>query len=493
MQKRSAFVFLTLLNLSISAHAETTFFSFGGGASPDSSQVVLEKNMELFAEGVTRVGGEQNRSYRLFGGGSAEDILDVYETAQMGKCDKYFGTFFSGKIDRDCTWRHNRLAGLNGKSSSADVQSILLRMSNELDSQDSVRIYYTGHGGRGDKAAKFTQNTLNLWNGDMTVQKFSEHLQLLPKDVATQVVMVQCFSGGFAQMIYEDGILGGDYSKANQCGFFSQIPSRPAAGCTPDINKRQEYSPFFFAALSGKNEKGESVDADYDHDGKVTSTEAHAYVIINERSIDIPVTTSSQLLRALPIEVSGAELVVSYSALVARLDAAQKAILDSLAKALNLDLSNEKDVRAVLVKTLQHYEAQELKAEKIFGEKTDALDTIWEEIGFYLKERYPIFYSSYGVTHGQRLVVDPELAARAKATFEAHPKYQDFASAFELNDQAEALYERAERESALVSRLIYLVDTVLIETKLLKPYGGESSGQLNVKVGIIDKRQPKAS
>lgn len=39
-----------------------------------------------------------------------------------------------------------------------------------------------------------------------------------------------------------------------------------------------------------------------------------------------------------------------------------------------------------------------------------------------------------------------------------------------------------------------MADKITLDaTKLLKSYGGETSGQLNVKVGIIQKRQPKTS
>jgi hypothetical protein len=85
-----------------------------------------------------------------------------------------------------------------------------------------------------------------------------------------------------------------------RAGFFSQVHDRAAAGCTPDVDEAdyQEYSSFFWAALAGRTRAGVALPSvDYDKDGIVSFSEAHAYAVLASDTIDIPVRTSDALLR----------------------------------------------------------------------------------------------------------------------------------------------------------------------------------------------------
>ncbi len=72
--------------------------------------------------------------------------------------------------------------------------------------------------------------------------------------------MVQCYSGGFANLIFEQGQPDKPLAKANRCGFFATVHDRIAAGCTSDIDEEDyhEYSSAFWAAISRARANGQS-------------------------------------------------------------------------------------------------------------------------------------------------------------------------------------------------------------------------------------------
>ncbi|NJN20892.1 MAG: hypothetical protein HC812_06460 [Leptolyngbya sp. RL_3_1] len=93
-------------------------------------------------------------------------------------------------------------------------------------------------------------------------------------------MMAQCFSGAFANLIYEGGDPEGPVALQTRCGFFATVETRPSVGCTPLVNEAdyEDYSSSFFAGLSGRDRVGNPApSADYDQDGQVTYAEAHAF------------------------------------------------------------------------------------------------------------------------------------------------------------------------------------------------------------------------
>ena len=136
-------------------------------------------------------------------------------------------------------------------------------------------MYLTGHGGKGSDA----QNPhFFLWNRQQVpVKEFVTRLDKLDPDVHVVLVMVQCYSGGFANCIFNEGDPSKGMSAANRCGFYATVHNRPAAGCTPDIDEEnyEEYSSSFWAAIAGHSRTGQMVEPrDCDADGRVSFAEA---------------------------------------------------------------------------------------------------------------------------------------------------------------------------------------------------------------------------
>ena len=161
---------------------------------------------------------------------------------------------------------------------------------------DRLIIYYTGHGGpKGEHPTTGRGRHGHLERKRHAGQRVHRPLDKLPVKVRVVMVMVQCFSGGFADSIYNDCDAAKDLSSRNRCGFFATIPDRVAAGCTPDMDEEdyKEYSTYFWAALSGHTRTGKAVaSADYDGDGKISFAEAHAFTLVNSDTVDISIKSS---------------------------------------------------------------------------------------------------------------------------------------------------------------------------------------------------------
>ncbi len=201
--------------------------------------------------------------------------------------------------DLGCQYRNHQVSGIRGGLNRDNLDRWFSEVGSKLPADDRLILYVTGHGGRGDKETVNTQ--LMLWDhSSISVHELALLVDKLPQDLPVVMVMVQCFSGGFANLIFEGGQPDKPLARANRCGFFATVHDRIAAGCTSDIDEADyhEYSSAFWAAIAGQTRTGEPVaPPDLDHDGVVSFNEAHAYALITSNTIDISVKTSDALLR----------------------------------------------------------------------------------------------------------------------------------------------------------------------------------------------------
>ena len=179
----------------------------------------------------------------------------------------------------------------------------------------------------------------------MTVRDFTQQLDKLDPAVDVTLIMVQCHSGGFANVLYKNGDPAKGFSPTPRCGFFATTAPRLASGCTPVVNEDdyQDFSTHFFAALSGQTRTHKPVEKpDYDAKGWTSFADAFTYVLLNDDTIDIPVITSDQLLRDFSHyrgKNDSADLLDDnspYSQMLATASPSQKGALDGLSAQLKL-------------------------------------------------------------------------------------------------------------------------------------------------------------
>ncbi|HEX8913167.1 MAG TPA: hypothetical protein VF796_12480, partial [Humisphaera sp.] len=289
------------------ALASDHFLTIGGGDAPTHNQVSLEKNVLYLQRVLDDIGAGQSHHDIYFSDGSDPGRdLQCHGAGQVPRANRLLARVLTGnETALAVEYRDQAIAHVAGPSNRKSLGDWFDKTGKNLPDGDRLIIYFTGHGGGGQRNAPRNTN-LTMWREQsMPVKEFVGLLDKLPPKVQVVIVMVQCHSGGFADVIFKNGDYAANkpdaLAAAPRVGFFATVAERPAAGCTPDINEEnyREYSTYFWEAISGKTRLGSSVrKPDYDGDGKVSFAEAHAYVKLTSTTIDIPVCTSDNFLRA---------------------------------------------------------------------------------------------------------------------------------------------------------------------------------------------------
>src|SRR3989338_2289764 len=473
-------------NYSFSAENETPenqslpnpyFMGVGGGYyfSGWGSQAVLELNMELFSGLVNKYAQSTILPYSisLFAGGTDPEILDVVETVpNVSIEDELLADLFPNAHYTNARLRHNKLENLSGSATKNNVLGFLETIRDDMTEEDEFRFYYTGHGA---KSENYTANTLALWNGPITVPEFVSSLDTFNPKIHTQVVMVQCYSGGFADMNYVGGKVDAELSGANRCGFFSQVKDEGAAGCTPDILEREEYSPYFFAAYAGVNEKGEAVNADYNGDDKITSDEAHAYVLIHENSIDKPITTSTQLLRDENFEITHKLKMTKWEFFEKNLSPLELTILRGLQVSTGYQIEKIESPLQFIEEKISEINQQIERLTQSYRSMSEAFAHAQFIITRDLQMKFPIFAGAYGPQLGENYIMSLELIQKAKQAMILHADHKRVQNLFLERDKVEIQRDEWSRLLAKLKRIQYLLETKILATSL------EQSNKDNVK------------
>ena len=238
------------------------------------------------------------------------------------------------------------LKRIDGPATKTAVNGAL-NAFNRAGANERGLLYFTGHGSAGQKTnflgreAPDYQNTLYaLWgDDDYSTRELARAVKNWPAKNPLVLVMVQCHSGGFANVLFEGGDPTKPFVERDIAGFFASTGERAAAGCTNEVNERdyQDFTTHFFAALSGTSRDGRRVTgADYDRNGAVSMSEAFAWANVHDRSIDVPVSTSDAYLRTVyPRPIEGWQKT-PYSTLLAGAQPWQKAMLNELSQTLGL-------------------------------------------------------------------------------------------------------------------------------------------------------------
>jgi hypothetical protein len=309
----------------------------GGGPEPGHNQVGIERNVAYF-ERLLPAGTPR---YTLFANGdpNAKTVLYEEQPKTLPPGERAFALLFESREDAWPTvqrFRAPHLGRLDGPAKRAAVAGAFEWL--RRDDPERVLLYFTGHGSQA-RNRDLDNSAFDLWGEQLSVRELAAHLATLPERVSVTVVMVQCFSGAFGNLIFAGGDPKAGLSDREIAGFFAVPRERMAAGCTPEVNEAnyRDFSSYFFAALTGRDRVGRAVTgADYNHDGHVGMDEAFAYSLGHDASIDVPTCTSDVFLRwALPI--SNEEVFRSgYSQVRAWATPAQAAALDELSQALRL-------------------------------------------------------------------------------------------------------------------------------------------------------------
>lgn len=254
--------------------ATTNFLVMAGGGAPSYNEIALEKNVLYFQRTLQTLGFNPAAVRTFFANGR-----DGQATVR----------YMSGQKE---LFKVPEIPHLTGASTLSNFQNWMQQTIRENDRRP-IFFYFTGHGYR--NPLNLNDNAMILWQEELlSVRQFASSLDQLPQEVPVVTMMSQCYSGSFANFIYQGGDPQQPIALQTRCGFFATIKSRPSVGCTPEVNEAdyRDYSSSFFAGLSGRDRTGQPIgSADYDQNGTVSYAEAHAFAKVDEQSTDLPVST----------------------------------------------------------------------------------------------------------------------------------------------------------------------------------------------------------
>ncbi len=327
-----------------SVYPAVTALLVGGGPQPNYNQVAIESNLRYLNHLLPLNDVRQV----LFANGSTAKPIVLYDTGVkgIGKGEQYLNLIWSGSLSGKNARRFRKPSVgsvLNGPSTHKSIANALGMLGEQYRTgkqTGTLLLYFTGHGSPDN--SRQNNNYYDLWkqHGGLSVQQLSADIQAVPRRVPLVVVMVQCFSGAFGNLIFKHGDAGAELASRNLAGFFATVNTMEAAGCTPEINQADyhDFTSYFFAALGGRDRLGRKVTgADYDNNGVVSMHEAYCYALIHDPSIDVPCCTSDFFLRRYVTGLRDSDIFQTDEKKVyAYADPAQKAALKGLAARLGL-------------------------------------------------------------------------------------------------------------------------------------------------------------
>ncbi len=93
-------------------------------------------------------------------------------------------------------FRAPRLPQINGPARKTAVGEAMTALAGQSNSR--FLLYFTGHGDKA-KDDNLNNNVFDLWGGEtLSVQEMAAQVRKLPGDAPVALVMVQCYSGAFA-------------------------------------------------------------------------------------------------------------------------------------------------------------------------------------------------------------------------------------------------------------------------------------------------------
>jgi hypothetical protein len=472
------------------AGARDHFLTIGGGGSPQSNQVSLERNVLFYQRVLGERGVDAAFHDVYFACGNLEQRDVQIEDAAQGppRVNLLLSQLFGRDEELYQTYRPHELKDLKGPADRKSITEWFNTTGRRLADGDRLFVYFTGHGSGGPsggggfrgrsssqpttaQSAGARNTTMDLWqDGGMRVTEFTSLLDKLGPRVKVVLIMVQCHSGGFADVIFKGGAPGPVVAEQERCGFFATWHDRLAAGCTPDTVEEnyREYSTYFLAALSGRTRTGERIERpDYDGDGQTSLAEAHAYTQITSETIDIPVCTSDVLLRQFSRmkDEKIKDLVTVGTAFERLCEVAtpdRRAVLEGLSKALDLKGADRGAAAKALADNLSR-ERREMERNK--NRLNREREELRRQLRTAVQARWPEMSNAF---HPVVVNAIAREADQIVKIIETHPVYGKWEKLGEdIADLEEKSFE-LERKWVKAQRFLFVAESVALAANLEK-------------------------
>ncbi len=281
-------------------------------------------------------------------------------------------------------------------------------------------------------------------------------------EVPVTIIMAQCYSGAFGNLIFDGGDPTHSYNNRDIVGFYATTKNRVAAGCTPALNEADyhDFTSYFFAALTGQDRLGRRVTgADYNRDGHISMDEAFCYTLAHDESIDVPVCTSDVMLRK---EIPFKEEVVvqtSYNDLKKWASKSQRAALEGLSIRLKLT----SDDRFALADK-QMVPVIDRAAQQASKSSADAFRIMRNAKRAALLSRYPDLKTPR--TQAYNNAYNEALASISQEVKTG--EWNGLISAFDASEKAQDATQEGENRAAAALRFVRLGITITLTHQLMQ-------------------------
>lgn len=456
---------LILLAWASTVPARDVFLVVGGGYSPTGNQVSLEKNVQYLQRLLEPAGA---KAHIFFSDGNHPD-RDLHYLGEEDSIPRANALMAEILRTDDHLWnqyRDHQIQGVQGPASRSALEEWFSKEGAALQAGDRLVLYITTHGGRSRNRKEPRNTRIHLWdNQSFDVQELAGWIHDLPQGVAVTLVMVQCHSGGFADLIFEEANPEKGLAERPISGFFATFHDRLAAGCTADVHEENyhEYSTYFWAALTGTDRFGKPhAQPDYDGNGVTSASEAHAWTVLNAATIDIPVQTSDAFLMSLSDKPPSRSTKVSLADLLEDSPSTTGVVLSELCKQLGVpheDLvrkasEKEKDLR----KAYEEARDQASETRRAHGASRNLLLKA-------IRYRWPELYSPQSPRVVELLTKDANLFVQ---TVEKLPAYANWRKQGAQLEEQEWEAFLKEKDWVRARRLVWTADVALAARNLLK-------------------------
>ena len=511
------FLLISSASVGSQVYAKNVLLIIGGGPDPTSNQWSLQRNVEFACRTVssTEAAAEPWEIQIYFADGPAKacDVQRKVADRPENKAAWWLALLANGSSHPVMEYVNHSFPQGSQAASKDNLQRGFKKLADSLGKDDRLFVYVTAHGGPAETGEYYGgapsddvnrfNTTLALWGNDtVDAAEFSQWLDHFEPEVEITLVMTQCYSGGFASVLFHNADRKQGLNNRPRCGFFSQRHDRVAAGCTPEIDESayEEYSSSFWAAIGGLDRLGQPAKpVDYDGDRRISFEEAHAYTVINSQTLDIPLRSSDVILRryskiGAPLEEqaesdeppSGGffgrlfggdepaaqtevrdlpKLRMTTGSSLEELASAgrlpQRAILESLAKELEVEISATlKEVRDRRGEVKRGVDRVRQRQARVYSRLTDSIDQLEKVV----HERWPQLGEA-AVTYAL-FELGSERADELVRFIDSKPAANAIEKRIEELKSLEGQVSTEEVKEARWQRLVHIAEVIALQTNL---------------------------
>jgi thiol-disulfide isomerase/thioredoxin len=262
-------------------HGTTHALLINGGSKPASNYLSHLHHLQEMVE-VLEARGIPRKRIHIFSADGEEAGADLaVRDTKPGEFWLIEGTRVGNSLRPRTEVTDTRWAGVNLRPARKEALREWFEGARaRLSPGDELLLFVTDHGTK--NADDLDNGAISLWQEELSVEDLRELLAWLQPGVRVVMVMSQCYSGTFANLISDGKATD---AAPDVCGFFSTSRDLPAYGCYPEGRDRDRLG-HAFQFIDALRRQG-------------STTEAHLEVLVTDDTPDIPLRTSDFYLERL--------------------------------------------------------------------------------------------------------------------------------------------------------------------------------------------------